>query len=321
MEILLKRNPDRARPDINWHLEADLAGALVAPAGPVRIPVHEDWHAEKTYNAEVCGWRVEAEGPSGLIAPLGRVLRGLANAARLPTYVFVARRTRRMYPVYTLGDEVLATTPGGPVFRHVELARVRDHLNDYLHAVGELGAPGKSETLHVRGVSATSLALVRPLFYLKKRATAAEENEFWAPVFPSADGLSIYVYAASGRREVELSGGHEVLQLRSQVAQALRADGRLDDDVELRADRLQPELWIQVRHTLRPTPFLLTTRAREFAVFAHARGFAAAEPRRGEDRFTLHLGTDPEDLRRRMADELVRRGVIVHESGLILRTE
>ena len=81
----------------------------------VDIPVHETWGEGRAYNAEVCGWRVEAAGPSGLVEPVGRLLRGLTNAARLPTYVFVARRSRRHYPVYTVGDEVVAATPGGPV--------------------------------------------------------------------------------------------------------------------------------------------------------------------------------------------------------------
>ena len=230
MEITLRRNVTRHDGSAPWTLRADLAEELVRRRNVVDIPVHETWGEGRAYNAEVCGWRVEAAGPSGLVEPVGRLLRGLTNAARLPTYVFVARRSRRHYPVYTVGDEVVAATPGGPVFRHVELAKVRDHLTEYLHAVGELGAPGKSDVLHVRGVSARTLALVRPLFYLKKRPSRREEHEFWAPVFPTADGDAIYTYAASGRREIERTGGAEVLQLRSQVAQALRAAGRRLDE-------------------------------------------------------------------------------------------
>jgi hypothetical protein len=36
--------------------------------------------------------------------------------------LFIARRSHKMYPVYTYGDKVFATTPGDPVFEHVELA-------------------------------------------------------------------------------------------------------------------------------------------------------------------------------------------------------
>lgn len=301
-----------------WRLEADLAGLVAESARRVAIPVHHDGAAARPYNAEVCGFRVDADDPAELARPVAQLLRGLTNAARLPTYVFVARRTRRLYPVYTLGDEVLATTPGGPVFRHVELAKVRDRLADYLHAVGELGAPGRSDVLHVRGVAGRTLSLVRPLYYLKKRPRTADENEFWAPVFPTSDGHAIYTYAASGRREVDRAGGHEVLLLRRQVAQALQADGRLDDDLDLRADRLLPGAWLKVQETLMPEVMLLATRAREFPVFRAGRDLLAVEHRRGEDRISLHLGRDIADLRRRMAADLVRRGVLEHESGLMM---
>ena len=83
----------------------------------------------------------------------------LINLSRLPTYVFIAPRSHKMYPVYTVNDEVFATTPGGPVFKHVELAKVREFLADYLHEIGALGVTDKSEKLHVRGCSTFYLGL------------------------------------------------------------------------------------------------------------------------------------------------------------------
>jgi hypothetical protein len=319
MMMQLMHDASPALPDspaVEWRLVADVAGLVAGAVGPVRIPVHRDAQ-DAPYNVEVCGFRLEADDPGDLVRPVGRLLRGLTNAARLPTFVFVARRSHRLYPVYAIGDEVLATTPGGPVFRHVELSQVRDRLTDYLHAVGELGAPGKSDVLHVRGVARTSLSLVRPLFYLKKRPRAACEHEFWAPVFPSSDGHGIHTYAASGRREVDLAGGHEVLLLRRQVAQALQADGRLHEDLDLQADRLLPGLWDRVAETVMPHVAMLTTPSCEYPVFRAGRDMMAVERRRGEDRYTLHLGRDLADLRRRMGADLVRRGELDQESRLI----
>ena len=56
-----------------------------------------------------------------------------------------------------VGDEVFVTTPGGPVFRDVELAKVRGYLSDYLHTMEELGTADHVETLHVRGVDRNTL--------------------------------------------------------------------------------------------------------------------------------------------------------------------
>jgi hypothetical protein len=230
--------------------------------------------------------------------------------ARLPTYVFIARRSRQMYPVYTVGDEVFATTPGGPVFRHVELAKVRDYLSDYLHAVSELGTPGKSDTLHVRGINMDTLGLIRPIFYLKKRPSSAGDNEFWAPVFLADDGKSIYTYAASGKREVDLAGGYETLLLRTQVAQALIADKRLKENFDLRPDRLLPDYWAQVQATLKPTPATLVYDDQSLAVYQNGRGIVAVEHRHDEDRYSLYIGQDIDDLRDRTAYDFVRRGLI-----------
>ena len=64
--------------------------------------------------------------------------------------------------------------------------------------------------------------------------------------------------AASGRREIDVVGGYEVLLLRSQVAQALIADKRLQDNYALRPDRLLPEYWNRVKGTLTQLPQSLT---------------------------------------------------------------
>ncbi len=319
MQPSLRRNIGKDKDIIPYFVTADLSTEVIEPNKEYHIPVY--WQRTERagsiikdlYSVEVCGFRVEAGNLNNILRLTGRLLPGLINMARLPTYVFIARRSRRMYPVYTIGDEVFVTTPGGPVFRHVELANVRRYLSQYLHAVGELGTPGKSETLHTRGVHTTSLALIRPVFYFKKRIPG--ENEFWAPVFPADDGRSIYTYAASAKREVEIADGQEVLTLHEVVAEALIADRRLKHSHDLRPDRLMPDYWARLHSTLEPAPHKLEPlggngrRRMRLDVYTRDDLFIAAESRE-EKRVGLFIGQDTYDLRDRVALDYFRRGLI-----------
>jgi hypothetical protein len=215
-----------------------------------------------------------------------------------------------MYPVYTFGNEVFATTPGGPIFKHVELAKVREYLAEYLNEIGELGVPGKSEKLHVRGVRRSNLALTRPIFYLKKRPQANDEKEFWGPVFVTDDNAAIYTYAASGRRQVDVNDGHEILALRSQVAQALIADKRLKDEYALRADRLLPEYWQKVKPNLQALSSKLRYNGTAFEIYQDGKHLVAVEYRPEEDRYSFYIGKGVSDLRDRATEDLMRRGLV-----------
>lgn len=310
MKISLEQNQANQNGNIPYVIRVEIATLTIDMDTIFNVPVYVHTNGRQMYNAELCGFRVEADSPKELTPMVDRLLRGLVNMARLPTYVFIARRSRQMYPVYTVEDEVFATTPGGPVFRHVELAQVRDYLSDYLHAVGELGRPGKSEKLHVRGVNMDTLVLIRPILYLKKRPYASAENEFWAPVFLADDHKSIYTYAASGKREVDIAGGYEALLLRTQVAQALIADKRLKENYDLRPDRLLPDYWVKVQATLRPYPARLLTEEKTLDVYQNGRGIVGVEYRDDEDRYSLYIGKDIVDLRNRTAKDFVRRGLI-----------
>jgi hypothetical protein len=269
-----------------------------------------------SYVANICGFQVKGETPEAATALIERLVSNLINFGRLPTYIFIARRSYKMYPVYTQADEVFATTPGGPLFKHVELAKVREYLSDYLHDIGALGVPGKSEKLHVRGVHRITLDLIRPIFYLKKRPQTSQEYEFWAPVFPADDEGSIYTYAASGKREVDMAGGYEVLLLRSQVAQALIADKRLKDIYNLRVDRLLPDYYQQVKPTFEDYPAKLKFGDTVFDVYRSGKTLIAVEYRSTEDRYSLYLGRDLEDLRDRAAKDLARRDLLSNISDL-----
>jgi len=314
MQLSLFHNTPDLSPTIPYILAVSLRDEVIPPHNTFHVPVYRQQAGEQTpfYNVEICGFRLEAEAPEALIGPSARLLHGLINMARLPTYIFVAGASLLIYPVYTVGDEVFATTPGGPIFRHVELAKVRSFLSDYLHRMEELGRVGDVETLHVRGIDVNTLGLIRPSFYLKKRAPG--EDEFWAPVFRSEDGRILYTYAASAKREVPMAGGEEVLALHRVVAEALMAQGRLHDPYDLRPDRLFPATLQQFLGHLSPQPYHLSFPAAAppvaIPLFRNGKAYIAVEHRQEEARYSIFAGYDPADLRQRVTQDFQRRRLI-----------
>lgn len=271
-----------------------------------QVPIFVRYNGlNKKFGLDVCGYRLEAKTPYLLQEPIEHLLRGLVRAARLPTYVFVARRAKAVYPVYTIHDEVLAVTADGPVFRHVELAKVREYLTDYLHDAHILGKKGMSDKLHVRGISRTTLGLSRPVMYLKKRVP--QQSEFWAPVFQSNDGQKIYTYAASDRREVTRQDD-EVLQLHALVAQLLQADNRLKSPYDLRPDRLMPAFWERLKRRL---DFVEETAVSHITIplYRHNQTWLGLEHRPEEDRYGLFLGSSKASLINRIKTDFSRRAL------------
>lgn len=323
MKLSIYKSGSDDTEQVPYVMAVSLDGEVTPPHTSYHVPIYHDDHPHnghgRRYNVEICGFRLESDVPDDLLVPTSRLLSGLINMARLPTYIFAAGRSMLIYPVYTVADEVFATTPGGPVFRHVELARVRRYLGDYLHTMEELGTLGRAETLHVRGVDPTTLGLIRPVFYLKKRVVG--ENEFWAPVFRSACGRKVYTYAASALREVPVDTGREVLDLQQVVAEALIDDHRLADQNDLRPDRLFPPTWEALRGHLQLQPYAMRYAADdgvpvELPLYRTARTYVVAEYRPHEDRYNLFLGRDPDDIRARAAQELSRRGVVGSEGAV-----
>ncbi|MCC6602616.1 MAG: hypothetical protein IT327_05370 [Anaerolineae bacterium] len=310
MKITVERNPaddtyGRTHPYI---ARVEIISATMNVGTVYQIPVFVEYSGlQKTFGVDVCGFRVMAKHPQQIIEPLSRLLHGLINAARLPHYVFIARRARAVFPVYTIDNEVMAITQGGPYFKHVELAKVREYLTDYLHQIGVLGEKGLSDKLHVRGISQFTLGLRRPIFYLKKRVTG--QTDFWAPVFQAADGKTIYVYAVNQRREVPKAEGTEVLELRELVAKALHADGRLQNVFDLRPDRMFHYLWEELKnHLYEERP--LTVNQIELPRFRDGLHWLALETRPDEERVGLFLGSTAEDLAQRVRADFQRRGLL-----------
>lgn len=310
MKITVERNTadDSYGRTYPYIARVEIVSATMDVGTVYQIPVFVE-HAglQKTFSVDVCGFRVTAKHPQQIIEPLTRLLYGLVNASRLPNYVFIARRARAVFPVYTINDEVMAITQGGPYFKHVELAKVREYLTDFLHDAAILGEKGLSDKLHVRGVSNATLGLRRPIFYLKKRALG--ETDFWAPVFQAADGKTIYTYAVNQRREVPKAAGMEVFDLWEMVAEALISDGRLQNKFDLRPDRLFPTHWQEIQvhlHEERPLPMGQIT----LEQYRDGLHWLAVEARSDEERFGLFLGRTANDLAQRVRADFQRRNLL-----------
>ncbi|MEM7801527.1 MAG: hypothetical protein AAF633_20195 [Chloroflexota bacterium] len=276
------------------------------------IPIQEKANGITKYYAQMCGFQVESDRKQDMPKLVRYLLSNLINVGRLPDYVFIANRARRVYPVYTLGNEVAVTTPNGPVFRHVELAKVREYLNDYLHTTKILGEQGKSDKLHVRGINRHNLGLRAPLFYLKKYKDG--EERFWAPVFENGAGDGIYVNAADSRRDIMKEGGQEVIQLTKLVGELLITQNRLSARNDLRADRLRADYWERVKGTLTPTDQTIKVGSKTLEVYQDKQDMVAVEHRTREsgetkDRYGLYLGKSFDELEKRVVTDFGRRGI------------
>ena len=274
--------------------------------GIFKVPVYKD-SVEKGYFADLCGFRVKSKELKGLGSKMLEITDGLINMARMPRHVFVARRAKRVFPIYTVGNEVLATTSGGPVFRHVELAKLREYMTDYLHEAEVLGEKGLSDKLHVRGASLNTLQLRRPIFYLKKRVVG--EPEFWAPVFETENLDGIYTYAASDRREIKNEyGGKGVLVLTRIVAEALKTEKRLNNIYDLRPDRLQPEFWDKLKPNLVDAGSAKIN-GKDVELFTSDGLHIGLEYREKEERYGLFLADSASELESRISSDFTRRGI------------
>jgi hypothetical protein len=309
VKITLERNRGANEEQIPYHAVVENVTAIRQSGKVFRVPIRVRYFGlEKTFVVEACGFKLEGRRPNELVEPLEQLLNKSINSARFPSYVFIARRAKKVYPVYAVEDQVYAVSPSGHVFRHVELAKVREYLTDYLHEAGILGQYGVNDKLHVRGVSSRDLQLRRPVMYLKKRIPG--QIEFWAPVFENAGGTRIYTYAASARREVPRQDGLEVILLRDLVAHVLMTDRRLLDHYDLRPDRLQLAYWNALRAHLRDEGEVVVNEV-TLPLFSHAYGWFVMEHRSDEDRYGLYIGQNEDDVRRRVQLDFNRRGVNV----------
>ncbi|MFT5193328.1 MAG: hypothetical protein ACI9EW_000694 [Cellvibrionaceae bacterium] len=284
----------------------DTIQETIHPQRIYQVPVFKD-PAGSGYFVDICGFRARAKELKKLNSPILQLIDGLINISRLPRHVFVARRAKKAYPVYTIGSEVVVTTPGGPMFKHIELAKVREYLTDYLHEAEILGEKGVSDKLHVRGTSLKTLQLRRPVLYLKNRNVG--DAEFWAPVFETEGLDGLYTYAASDRREVKNEyGGKGILVLTRIVAEALKTEKRLKDIYDLRPDRLQPFFWEKLKQNLIAAG-TTEINGKSIEFYTSDAMYIGVEYREKEDRYGLFLSDSAQGLEGRIAADFKRRSV------------
>lgn len=303
MDVSFQENSNNGAP---YTAVLNVENETIHENGIFKVPVYKD-SIGQGYFADLCGFRVKAKELNGLESKMLEVTEGLINMARMPRHVFVARRAKRVFPIYTVGNEVLATTSRGPVFRHVELAKLREYMTDYLHQAEILGEKGLSDKLHVRGTSLKTLQLRRPVFYLKKRIVG--EPEFWAPVFETENLDGLYTYAASDRREIKNEyGGKGVLVLTRIVAEALKTEKRLNNIYDLRPDRLQPGFWEKLKPNLVEAGSAKIN-GKDVDLFTSDGLHIGLEYREQEERYGLFLADSASELESRISSDFTRRGI------------
>lgn len=316
MHIQLVKNEALNNASVPYIAEVSMGNDVTHLWRDYRIPVYYNKHKENGYSAEIAGFQVASETAERIPDLMKYLIENLTNVARLPNYAFVARRAQRVYPVYTIEDEVMVVTPNGPIFRHVELAKVRQYLTEYLHKTRILGKDGKSDKLHVRGIDPNTLGLRRPVFYLKKR-DAADGDPFWAPVFENGAQDGVYAYAASSRRDVAKGVGPSVVwDLRNIVAHVLVTDKRLSDDNDLRADRIMPRYWQKLTESMTSTGKALVADALRLPIYEVNGKFIAVERRENENRNGIYVGDTLADLEARVAKDMIRRGHLSNAGAL-----
>ena len=101
----------------------------------------------------------------------------------------------------------------------------------------------------------------------------------------------------------------EVFDLWGKVANALMADGRLNNTFDLRPDRLYSTHWQEIEaHLYTEEP--LQINQFELPQYRDGLHWVAVEPRPEEERFGLFLGRTAQDLAQRVRADFQRRGLL-----------
>ena len=297
MKYSLEHNTAANKDVVPYFVQVEFISSTLDLSNLLHIPVFPKlFHDRDIFVAEACGYQVHSENVEEIPAMVARLLKGMIVANRLPSYAFVARHSRNIHLVYTIGNEVSVKIPHGPSFRHIELAKVREYLSDYLRQTGLLGTQNQPDKLHARGIHRISLALIRPIFYFKKRSTIPGKNDFWAPVFLSDDQSSIYTFAASEKRVAPLNNGNEILDLYDTVTQALIQDGRLQTPYDLQIDRLFPHQLEALKVNLTQLDPMIDSKGGAIPVYQNSQICFGIEDRPYEDRYNLYLAKTLSDL-------------------------
>ena len=84
-------------------------------------------------------------------------------------------------------------------------------------------------------------------------------------------------------------------------------DGRLSNTYDLRPGRLFPDYWQRLKATLSPEGSI-TVNGIEIPLYSNDTLWVGEEMREDEDRISLYLGSDANDIEKRAAIDFERRG-------------
>ena len=145
---------------------------------------------------------------------------------------------------FTLSATKCLQRPGGPQFRHVELAWVREYLTDYLNTIGILGN-GSQDDRCTYGVDTTTLEMIRPLFYFEEngwrgRRISGHRFSFRPKLKPIRPPFTLYVASGPAAQHLRCCARHSGIA-RHRCRSADRRQKRLNASYDLRIDRIFAE--------------------------------------------------------------------------------
>ena len=107
MKLSLESNTAPNKDAVPYYVRVEFLSLTIDLSETLHIPVFPKlFHDRDVYIAEACGYQVHAEKLEQIPTMVFRLLNNMIVANRLPSYAFVARYSRNIHLVYTIGNEV-----------------------------------------------------------------------------------------------------------------------------------------------------------------------------------------------------------------------
>jgi hypothetical protein len=248
----IERNPDfdgRAEDaSPRFFVLTDLSG--LNGMRKVRVPVF--WRMgggpgaprKETYTVQIAGMTVEAGNLIALEADVAKVLLHIMQRQRLPHFWLVPPNGESI-PVIRHEAGYAVYVPRGPQFAARTLAKIRDHVHQYLLALGMIAA---DDAIGIVALGA-DLRQVAPL-------AIYEAAGIWLPVFEvegrlRVEGLDLPVDG------MEFRTVHDLLRARNAVAASLVRAGRLPSGEHLVVAHISDAAWPEILGQSAPSEHVL----------------------------------------------------------------
>ena len=280
---------------------------LERPLGPVR----------QVYGTTVAGLPIEKGNLTSLEKSLDLYLGALVHFGRLPRYFF--RVGTSAWPIYRLPDQLVTRYPGSPVFSASTVGDLRHALASNFKRTGQIR---NRKEVQVLALSRYDLQLYRPICMFRANGICD------VPVFPLKRGERTDVIAPVNARSlaVPLRESGDLFRLHEAVANYLRHRGTVDGLAEVTVRKLTPAVWHDLRAALVPEGRQLAYHEHvegrlircEAPLFRHGNRLIAARTN-SRQRTALHIGTDLEEVKSSLGEELYREGKLSSPHYLTVR--